>query len=33
VVKQQPAQRIAAILKRIAPLPEAVEFGCAKQAR
>ena len=26
VVKQQPAQRIAAILKRIAPLPEAVEF-------
>ncbi|MDR8268934.1 aromatic acid/H+ symport family MFS transporter, partial [Acinetobacter baumannii] len=26
VVKRQPAQRIAAILRRIAPLPEAVEF-------
>ncbi len=26
VVKQQPAQRIAAILRRIAPLPETVEF-------
>lgn len=26
VVKQHPAQRIAAILRRIAPLPKAVEF-------
>lgn len=26
VVKQQPAQRIAAILRRIAPIPEQAEF-------
>lgn len=33
VVKRQPAQRIAAILRRIAPLPEAVEFELREAGR
>lgn len=33
VVKQHPAQRIAAILRRIAPLPKAVEFVLREAGR
>lgn len=33
VVKRQPAQRIAAILRRIAPLPETVEFELHEAGR
>ena len=33
VVKRHPAQRIAAILKRIAPLPDAVEFELREEGR